>query len=65
MEEWLCRQNIERLRNQLATACDERQRRILSELLSEQEAKLRRITSSSAMSGPPQSMGHGSNMQQS
>jgi dsDNA-binding SOS-regulon protein len=42
MEDWICRQNIERWRSQLATARDERQREVLVSLLAEEHEKLRR-----------------------
>jgi dsDNA-binding SOS-regulon protein len=44
MEDWICRQNIQRWRSQLETACDERQREVLVVLLAEEREKLRRFT---------------------
>ena len=48
MEDWICRQNIQRWRSQLETARDERQREVLTTLLAEEREKLRR-----AMAEPP------------
>jgi len=45
MEEWICRQNIERWRNQLATVHDDRQRSILLTLLAEEQKKLDQLVS--------------------
>jgi hypothetical protein len=45
LDEWLCRENVERLRRQLAAARDEQRRGMLSSLLAEQEARLDRIAS--------------------
>ena len=50
MEEWICRQNIERWRSQLATVHDDRQRSILLTLLAEEQKKLEQIVSPSAAS---------------
>ena len=47
MDLWLCRQNIERFRAQLAATSDYDQRAVLRTLLAEQEAKLSRLTPSS------------------
>jgi dsDNA-binding SOS-regulon protein len=44
MEDWICRQNIQRWRGQLVTARDERQREVLIVLLAEEHEKLRRFT---------------------
>jgi hypothetical protein len=43
MEEWICRQNIERWCHLLESACDERQRAILSMLIAEERRKLERF----------------------
>jgi dsDNA-binding SOS-regulon protein len=45
MEDWICRQNIQRWRSQLAAARDERQREVLIVLLAEEHEKLRRFVS--------------------
>jgi hypothetical protein len=45
MQEWICHENIARLRRQLETTVDERQRATLLELLAEQEANLKRLRS--------------------
>jgi hypothetical protein len=45
MEDWICRQNIQRWRSQLATTNDERQREILTILLAEEQEKLDRFIS--------------------
>lgn len=47
MEDWICRQNIQRWRTQLETARDERQREVLTTLLAEEREKLRRAASES------------------
>jgi len=44
MEEWICRQNIERWCHLLEAASDERQREILSMLIAEERQKLERFT---------------------
>lgn len=44
MEDWICRQNIQRWRGQLATVRDERQREVLIVLLAEEHEKLRRFS---------------------
>jgi hypothetical protein len=43
MEDWICRQNIQRWRSQLATVRDERQRAVLIVLLAEEHEKLQRF----------------------
>ena len=45
MEDWICRQNIQRWHSQLATVRDERQREVLIILLAEEHEKLRRFVS--------------------
>jgi len=50
MEEWICRQNIERWRSQLATVHDERQRSILLTLLAEEQKRLDQIVAPQASS---------------
>lgn len=49
MEEWICRQNIDRLRDRLTRASDQAERATLSRLLAEQVALLGRV---SARKGP-------------
>lgn len=41
--EWIYQQNIERFRDRLAAASDERQRIIMTELLAQEQAKLNRL----------------------
>ena len=48
MDDWICRQNIQRWRSQLDTARDERQREVLATLLAEEHEKLRRFMSEAA-----------------
>jgi len=48
MEEWICRQNIERWRSQLATVHDEQQRSILLTLLAEEQKRLDQIVAPQA-----------------
>ena len=48
MEAWLCRRNIERFRNQLAEVRDQTQKKTILELLAQEEAKLKRLTSTLA-----------------
>ena len=51
MEDWICRQNIQRWRSQLATARDESQREVLIVLLAEEHEKLRRFATDGAGHG--------------
>ena len=44
-DEWICEQNIEPFRDQLAAVRDERQRAIISGLLAQEERKLIRLRS--------------------
>ena len=45
MEDWICRQNIERWRSQLAAARDNGEREVLTTLLAEEHEKLKRFMS--------------------
>ena len=45
MEEWICRQNIERFHNRLTRPSEINQRDVLEKLLTREQAKLQRIVS--------------------
>lgn len=55
MEQWVCSENIERFREQLAMETNRHNRGILMRLLREQESSLRRLTVSG---GPDGETGH-------
>jgi hypothetical protein len=52
MEVWVTRKNIERLRAQLAAASNEDERKLLSDLLAQEEANLERLTRAAKTSKP-------------
>lgn len=47
MQEWICRENIDNLRGQLARTRDDNQRDILSKLLGEELEKLAKLKAAS------------------
>ena len=53
VKNWIRMQNIERFRRQLASAQDESQRAVLSELLAQEEAMLEGPGSPATPGGPP------------
>lgn len=50
-EDWICRENVARFRKQLAVTQDERERAVLSALLAEHEARLKRLASAKTSDG--------------
>jgi hypothetical protein len=60
MNDWICRQNIQRWRTQLTLAHDERQREVLTTLLAEENEKLRRSIEGARHSGDAGVAGVGS-----
>jgi hypothetical protein len=52
LDQWICRQNIERFRALYALATDERKRKALSELLAQEQVKLQELMSTPSPSDP-------------